>query len=112
MCYEHLGYGALGQVLKVDAHKGKDQATLEGWGEHWQGNDAADQVAKLVRPKQTGSEKRQGCGCGPKGHEAAGGSHMQQARGNVEVYVQIQEDVHEACWQAKAGGHPACNDIP
>ena len=51
LCYKHAGYGALGRALKVDAHKGRDQATLEGWGEHWKGNDAADQVAKLVRPQ-------------------------------------------------------------
>ncbi len=45
--------------MKVDAHKGEDQATIEGWGEHWKGNDAEDQVAKLARLKQTGNEKRQ-----------------------------------------------------
>ncbi len=56
---QDTGHWALGQVVKVDAHKSKDQATLEGWGEHWNGNDAADQVAKVVRPKQTGNEKRQ-----------------------------------------------------
>ncbi len=58
ICYKHAGYDALGQVVKVDAHKGKDQAIAEGWGGRWKGNDAADQVAKLVRPKQIGSETR------------------------------------------------------
>ena len=59
LCYKLAGYGALGRVLKVDAHKGKDQANAEGWGDHWKGNNAADEVAKLVRPMQTGNEKRQ-----------------------------------------------------
>ncbi len=59
LCYKHARYGALGRVLKVDDHKGKDQANVERWGDHWKGNDAADQVAELVRPKQAGNEKRQ-----------------------------------------------------
>ncbi len=58
-CYQHEGYDALGQVVKVDAHKGKDLAIKEGWGLHWQGNDAADQTAKTVWQKLVGNEKLQ-----------------------------------------------------
>ena len=36
LCYKHAGYGAFGKVLKVDAHKGKDQANAEGWGDQQQ----------------------------------------------------------------------------
>jgi hypothetical protein len=58
-CYKHEGYQALGLVQKVDAHKGREQAKAEGWEVHWRGNDAADQVAKQVRPKEQGDEQEQ-----------------------------------------------------
>ena len=41
-CYKHEGCDAKRRVVKVDAHKGKEQAAKEGWGHHWKGNNAAD----------------------------------------------------------------------
>ena len=76
--------------MKVDAHKGKDQATIEGWGEHWKGNDAADQVAKLVRPKQTGNEKRQ----------SAAVANLRATRWQVEAMCKKLGDLHKSCRQA------------
>ncbi len=46
-------------MVKVDANKGRDQAAREGSEHHWQGNNAADEVAKLVHPKLVGKEDRQ-----------------------------------------------------
>ena len=91
LCYKHAGYGALGQVLKVDAHKGKDQANAEGWGAHWKGNDAADQVAKLVRPKQTGNEKRQ----------SAAVAHLRARRRQVEAMCKKLGECGSACSSSK-----------
>ncbi len=58
-CCKHESYEALEQVMNLDAHKGRELALAEGWAQHWKGNDAADQVAKQVRPKQTGDDQAQ-----------------------------------------------------
>ncbi len=58
-CYKHPAYRCLSKVHKVAAHKGEDQARREGWWQHWKGNNAADEVAKLARPRIIASEKVQ-----------------------------------------------------
>ncbi len=46
-----MGYMALREVVKVDAHKSREQSKSEGWEEHWKGNNAADETAKLARTR-------------------------------------------------------------
>ncbi len=42
---------ALHKVLKVDAHKSREHSKNEGWEDHWKNNNAADETAKLARPR-------------------------------------------------------------
>ena len=105
-CYKHEGFDALGQVWRViqarrirrtgasrqvDAHRGKDQATAEGWERHWEGNDAADQIAKAVRPKLVGNEKQQ--------HVAV--SNVQAKRRRVDSLCKNLGDMWECVFQLK-----------
>ncbi len=108
-CYKHEGYEALGQVVNVDAHKGKDLAIKEGWGLHWQGNDAADQTAKTVRQKLVGNEKLQQRAVANLGKTKAGRNPMSAAWRNVEAHVRAQEDIFARCqngtaWDCAAHG--------
>ena len=56
-CYKLEGYDALLRVVKVGAHERHHQAANEGWEHHWKANNAADEIAKQVRPKL--NEKKQ-----------------------------------------------------
>ena len=58
-CYKHGTFAVLKEVLMVDVRKSREEATEEGWEEHWKGNSAADEVAKLVRPKLQRKGKEQ-----------------------------------------------------
>ncbi len=49
--YKHEVVAALGEVFKVHAHESREEALKQEREEHWKGNNAADEVAKRVRPK-------------------------------------------------------------
>ncbi len=57
-CYKHEAFAALKEVAKVEARKNREQAKQEGLESRWKGNNAADEIAKLSRPKLQCKEKQ------------------------------------------------------
>ncbi len=58
-CYKHEAFAAIKEVVKVDVRQSGDVAKQEGWDAHSRGNNAADEIAKLDRPKLQCSAKKQ-----------------------------------------------------